>query len=408
MTTTEVQATVTDIYRQNAEAYAYGKYRRTLNEGGTAASKTFSIMQVGIFICQSALEPLLFSTVSESMPHLKRGAIRDFFNILEQAEDNNPNWNKTDKIYRWGNGSKMEFFPADAPAKQRGARRDILFINECNNVSYEAYRELDKRTALFTFLDWNPVAEFWAHDHLKPYPDENLYIHSTYLDAKNVLPPEVVANIESERFRDPDWFNIYGLGRLGRVSGLVYPYWEIVEKLPQGDVFYGLDFGFTNDPTVLVACVILPPDQDSAGMDRLYCREVFYETGLTNDVIAMKMDLAHVRHNYDEIWADNAEPKSIQEICDKQFNVKPTTKGQGSVEYGHNKVKQFKQFWTQDSVFCIKEQKNFKYIPDKDGKLTEKTTHFFSHGMDARRYAVMSRGTASAKPRSKRAPWNRG
>ena len=124
--------------------------------------------------------------------------------------------------------------------------------------------------------------------------------------------------------------------------------------------------------------------------EELYSKELIYETGLTNDVIARQMDLLGVRHNYDVIYADAAEPKSIEEIYQKHYNIKPCEKGQGSVEYGIQKVNQFKQYWTKDSVNCIKEQRNFRYIPDKEGRLTEKTAHRWSHGMDARRYAISS------------------
>ena len=122
--------------------------------------------------------------------------------------------------------------------------------------------------------------------------------------------------------------------------------------------------------------------------DCLYSDELIYQTGMTNDVLARNMDLAGIRKNYDEIWADSAEPKSIEEIHLKGFNIKPCEKGQGSVQFGIQKVNQYRQFWTKRSVNCIKEQRNFRYIADKDGHLTDKTTHKWSHGMDARRYGV--------------------
>ena len=143
----------------------------------------------------------------------------------------------------------------------------------------------------------------------------------------------------------------------------------------------GLDFGYSNDPSVLVRNVIQG--------DKLYSHEVFYQSGLTNDAIAHKMDECGVKRNFAEIFADSAEPKSIDEIHKFGFNIKPCPKGADSVEFGHQKVRQLKQFWTKASLNCIKEQRNFQYIPDKDGKLTEKTNHTYSHGMDARRYGVI-------------------
>lgn len=379
----------TRIYEENAEVWLSGK-RRALNEGGTYSSKTWSILQLLILIAQNTKNPLLISIVSESLPHLKRGAIRDFFNILGESRDNNPRYNKTEQTYSFGKGV-IEFFGADEADKVRGPRRDILFINEGNNVPWEAARGLDTRTRLFTIVDWNPVSEFWAHEYesmgkMIPgwlHEPNTSYIHSTYLDAIEVLPAEVIANIESYRDKDPNWWNIYGLGKLGRIEGLVYPFFEQVDELPSGDTFYGLDFGYSTDPTVLVKCVLKS--------DALYSQELIYETGLTNDMIAIKMGELGVRPNFDEIFADSSEPKSIEEIHQFGFNIKPCPKGPGSVEYGHQKVRQYKQFWTKDSTQCIKEQRNFRYIQDKNGKLTEKTTHTFSHGMDARRYGVMGK-----------------
>ena len=368
---------ITRIFDANIAAYRGGK-RRALNEGGTSSSKTYSILQLLILVAQNAKAPFLVSVVSESLPHLKRGCIRDFMSIMGDEFDDS-RYNRSEHTYAFRNGT-IEFFPADEPSKMRGGRRDVLFINEANNVAWSAYRELDIRTRLFTFLDWNPVSEFWCHEHGLIAQPENAYIHSTYLDALAVLPKEVISNIESNR-DDPNWWNVYGLGRIGKVEGLVYPSFSQVDDMPPGDAFFGLDFGYSSDPTVLVKCVIKG--------DELYCQELIYETGLTNDMIASRMDELGVKRNYDEIFADSAEPKSIDEIAAYGFNVKPAPKGPGSVEYGHQRVKQFRQFWTKDSVRCIKEQRNFRYIEDKSGRLTEKTTHNFSHGIDARRYAIM-------------------
>jgi phage terminase large subunit len=168
---------LTSIYKQNAQALL-GGFRRALNEGGTSSSKTISILQILILVAQHTKENLLISVVSESLPHLKRGCLRDFQNILGETFDYSK-YNKTEHIYDFGKG-KIEFFPADEPSKMRGGRRDILFINECNNVSYDAFKELDIRTRLFTFLDWNPVSEFWAHEKGMINDPVNSYIFSTY------------------------------------------------------------------------------------------------------------------------------------------------------------------------------------------------------------------------------------
>jgi len=372
------------VFDDILKAWVDGK-RRILLEGGTASTKTWSLLQACIVIQEKVQQPLLISVVSESLPHLKKGAIRDFFNILGESQENNPNWKITESTYkRPGWKGSIEFFGADNADKVRGPRRHILCINEGNNVPWETARGLDIRTSIFTIVDWNPVSEFWAHEFWVG-KEGNDYSHSTYLDAKEagVLPAQTIADIESYKDTDPNWWSIYGLGKLGRIEGLVYPYFDQVDALPPGDVFYGLDFGYSNDPSALVACVI--------DGDTLYCDELIYEAGLTNDAIAHRMDEVGIQRNHAEIFADAAEPKSIEEIHRFGFNIKPCSKGKDSVEFGHQKIRQYKQIWTKRSLNCIKEQRNFRYVSDKNGKYTEKTTHTWSHGMDARRYGVVGK-----------------
>lgn len=380
---------LTRIYEENTQAWLSGK-RRALNEGGSASSKTFSILQLLILIAQHSKSKLLISIVSESLPHLKRGAMRDFFRILDESPDNNPRYNKTEHVYHAGNGA-IEFFGADEADKVRGPRRDILFLNEANNIQWETARGLDIRTNKFTFADWNPVSEFWAHAYWVGQP-ESVYIHSTYQDALDVLSPGIVDNLIATGRQDPNFQNIYVLGRLGKIEGLVYPMFGQVKEMPQGDCFYGLDFGFATDMTALVKVHLVG--------DSLYSQELIYERGLTNQDIADRMVELGLRKHYDEIFADSAEPKSIEEIYQRGFNIKPCIKGAGSVEFGHQRVRQFKQFWTEDSVNCIKEQRNFRYLPDRDGKLTDKTAHQWSHGMDARRYGIVGK-LQPTEPREK-------
>lgn len=369
----------TSLFERSAEAWL-GDKRRCLHEGGTASSKTYSCLQLLILIAQHAKGPLLISIVSESLPHLRRGCIRDFFNILGESPDNNPRYNKSESVYTFGNG-QVEFFGADQADKIRGPRRDILYLNEANNIPWEVARGLDIRTNKFTIADWNPVGQFWAHENWLGEP-ENAYIHSTYKDAESVITPEVIANILATGAKDANWAHVYVYGKLGKIEGLVYPDFGQVDVLPKGgESFFGLDFGFSGDPAALVKCVIIG--------DNLYSEEWIYERGLTNQDIASRMAELGVQKHYDEIFADSAEPKSIEEIAQYGFNIKPCLKGPDSVEFGHQKLRQYTQYWTKGSLNCIKEQRNFRYIADKDGRLTDKTTHLYSHGLDARRYGVV-------------------
>lgn len=396
---TEAPPRLTKVFTQNLDAYHQG-YRRALNEGGTSSSKTYSILQLLKILAESATQPLMISVVSESLPHLKRGCIRDFFNILGESQDNNPRYSRTEFTYDFGKG-KVEFFGADDEGKVRGPRRDILFMNEANNIPFETARGLDIRTTTFTFADWNPVGEFWAHEHWIGQP-ENKYIHSTYLDAVDVLPEAVVKNIESNRDKDPNWWNIYGLGLLGKIEGLVFPLAGIVPVLPDGHYFYGLDYGFASDPTVLTKHVIIG--------DNLYSHQLFYDdSGLTNQAIAQRMELLGIGPG-EPIFADPDEPKSTEEIRQKGFNIQDSVKGAGSKAFGIRKVNTFHQYWTKDSVECIKDQRNYRWIKDTlTGLFTEKTTHQWSHGVDSRRYAVAAiRQLGGARPATKKASFHFG
>ncbi len=389
--TTDIKLRTTRVFDDNARAWLDPTKRRALDQGGTSSTKTYSILQLLDLIAGSSKRPLIISVVSESLPHLKKGAIRDFFNIRDEDEKNNPNWNMTDHIYTYPiSRSKLEYFGADEAGKVRGPRRDILFLNEGNNIPWKAARGLDIRTRLFTFVDWNPVSDFWVHEYesggkMVPgwlHQPGNAYIHSTYRDGLGVVPQEIIDNILAQKDIDPNWWHVFGEGLPGMVEGLVYPAEFGQAAIPDGGYeFFGLDWGYTTEPTVLVRLVIKG--------NELYCEELLYEKGLSNADIAHLMVELGIKKHHDLIWADSAEPKSIDEIAAHGFNIKGAPKGPGSVEYGHSKVRQYKQFWTPDSLNCIKERRNFRYIEDKDGRLTKKTTHIFSHGMDAVRYGVV-------------------
>ena len=377
--------TTTKVFGELMEAWDSG-YRRFLAEGGTSSSKTYTILQFLIYLAQESEEELLISIVSESLPHLKRGAMRDFFRILGEDPKNNPYFNVTDNIYRRSEWKGwFEFFGSDDASKSRGPRRHILFINEGNNVFWDTARGLDIRTEKFTIVDWNPVGTFWAHDYWKE-EKTTFNSHSTYLDALHVLPQDIVDNIESNKDKDPNWWNIYGLGLVGKVTGLVHPFFTQIKTLPEGTPFYGLDYGFLVDPTVLVKNIIIG--------DKLYSQQMFYEYGpMTNDQIARQMVMCGVKHDLDEIFGDPDEPKSTAEIAAMRFNIQDAVKGPGSVKFGQQRVNQFYQHWTEDSIDCIKEQRNFRFIMKKEPStgreyLSDDTTHRWSHGMAGRRYAV--------------------
>jgi phage terminase large subunit len=368
---------LTPIYFKNMSAMRAPLCRVAVNEGGTSSSKTFSIIQLLITICINRTLPLLISVVSESMPHVKRGAERDFMTIMGSDFDDS-RWNATNHIYNFG-AAKIEFFSADLPGKVRGPRRDILYLNEANNITKQVYDELSIRTRRFEFIDHNPVGEYWAHE-LKKNPEVR-WIHSTYKDALDVLPVDVVRKIEARKELDPNWWHVYGLGLVGVKDGLVYPRFETCDVMPLGEYFYGLDFGYTNDPSVLTRHTIY--------RSVLYSEELFYETGLTNQNIAKLLTDHGIKKHYDDIYADCAEPKSIAEIAECGFNIIRSVSGQDRTRTGIQAVNSFKQVWTTGSLNAIKEQRNYHYMKDNNGKYINKPIGIYDHAMTARMYAVL-------------------
>jgi phage terminase large subunit len=343
--------------------------------GGTSASKTVSILMVLIDYAQSTKNELI-SVVSETFPHLKRGAIRDFTSIMEDRGYWEPKgWNKTDCIYTFPTGSKIEFFSADQPGKVRGPRRDVLFINEANNISYDIFTQLEVRTNKIVWLDWNPVSEFWFYTDVRPTQDVD-FITLTYEDNEG-LDPRVKQAIESRKANE-GWWRVYGLGLLGEAKGRIYTDWEQLDDIPHEARLerYGLDFGYTNDPSAIVAIYYY---NGGYVLD-----EVMYEYGQTN------RQIADVLNNLPRalVIADSAEPKSIDEIKSYGVNILGAIKGQGSVLQGIQYVQDQRISVTKRSVNLLKEYRNYLWQTDRDGKVINEPTNVNDHLLDAVRYGL--------------------
>ena len=234
----------TPVYYKLREALAdLAAVRYIDNAGGTRSGKTFSTLQVLAELAKGC-SGLLISVVSETMPHLKRGAIRDFKEILADEWDDGA-WNKSESIYTFPSGSIIEFFSADQPGKVHGPARDILFINEANHLDWDTARQLLVRTRLLAFFDYNPTHTFWIHEQIAPR--ENCRsIHSTYKD-NTYLTPEQVAEIESNK-GDANWWRVYGEGKIGSLEGVIFSNIELIDQMPEAEGLrevYGMDFGFT-------------------------------------------------------------------------------------------------------------------------------------------------------------------
>lgn len=354
-------------------------------QGGTSASKTISIELLLTNEAQADTKPKLTSVVSESFPHLKRGAIRDFKKILQEHRywrDNR--WNSTDAIYTFETGSQLEFFSADNADKLRGGRRDRLFINEANNISFDAFEQLEVRTREYVYLDWNPTTEFWFYDQVQGKRDDVDHLILTYKDNE-ALDPQIVRSIE-QRKNNKAWWQVYGEGKLGEVETRIYTGWQILDEIPHEARLerYGLDFGYTNDPTAIVAIYYY-----NGGY---IWDEIAYQKGLSNKLIA---DILKEQSKALTI-ADSAEPKSIDELRSYGLTVMPANKGQGSVLQGIQYVQQQAISVTKRSINIIKEYRNYVWITDRDGKILNEPLDMYNHTMDAGRYAM-----SNLKPKPK-------
>jgi len=350
-------------------------------QGGTSAGKTISIIQILVDKCQRDTKPTLTSIVSESFPHLKRGAMRDFLMIMDEHKYfDDKRWNRSDFTYTFETGSKLEFFSADQPGKVRGPRRDRLFINEANNVPYETFDQLEVRTKGEIWLDWNPTNEFWYYTEVKDRTDVD-HIILTYKDNEG-LSTQIVDSIEQRKGRK-GWWLVYGLGQLGEVEGKIYRGWQIVDGIPHEARLerYGLDFGYSNDPSAIVAIYYY---------DGGYILdEITFLKGLSNKQIANTL----LNEEQALVIADSAEPKSIDEIRVYGVNIIGAEKGRDSVESGIQLVQDQKISITKRSINIIHEYRNYLWKHDKDGNVMVNPSvpeHNFSHTMDAIRYGLVS------------------
>lgn len=378
------------------------KKRVRIIQGGTSASKTISILlkliglaqtdytcrKCGTKGCQDkahtaqwVMEPTLTSITSESVPHLKRGAIRDFKKIMKShGYWKDSCWNATDSIYTFETGSQIEFFSTDNGDKLRGGRRDRGFMNEANNCTFDAFEQLEVRTTEFFIIDFNPSVEFWAHLEVMGKRDDVDFLILTYKDNE-ALRPEIVASIEQRKNRK-GWWQVYGLGQLGEVEGKIYKDWQIIDTVPHEArlVRRALDFGYSNDPAALV-------DIYYYNGGYIFDQQL-YRKGMLNKPIADFIT------NLDEpqtlVIADSAEPKSIAELQGYGINILPADKGQDSIRNGIATVQAQRISMTKRSVDLIREYRQYMWRFDRDGRQLTEPEEGNDHALDAVRYGIVS------------------
>tara|TARA_R100001443_G_scaffold18979_1_gene30283 strand:- start:912 stop:2069 length:1158 start_codon:yes stop_codon:yes gene_type:complete len=354
------------------------KKRIKIIQGGTSAGKTYGI--IPILINKAIINPNLeISIVAESMPHLRRGCIKDFIKILKETNRyNDENFNKSFYKYTFSNGSFIEFFSVEDSTKLRGARRDILYCNEANNISFEAYNELSIRTVKEVFLDFNPSNEFWVHTILKDDPDADFLI-LTYKD-NDALDKRIVKEIEKAKEKAEtsnywrNWWRVYGLGLVGNLVGVVIENWAEIDHIPREAKLLGigLDFGYSADPTAIVEIYKYN--------NKRIVNEICYQTGLVNSEIAKKLP----KHTL--VVGDSAEPKSIEEIRRFGIMIKGATKGRDSILHGIQLMQSQEYLVTSQSKNLIKELRSYIWDTDKTGKQLNKPRPGNDHLIDALRY----------------------
>lgn len=361
----------------------HSRARIQVHQGGTRSGKTFSILKVLIAWCLRYRNAgWTITIVRQTMPALRATAMRDFFAILE-ADDlySETHHNKSSAQYNLA-GNLVEFVSLDSPMKVRGRKRNVCFINEANELTYEAYTQLILRTTDLMILDYNPSDLFsWIYDKVIPRDDAEFY-QSTYLDNPH-LDPMTIAEIERLKETDENYWRIYGLGERGLNTAAIFPSFGRCDQVPAGAqlIAWGLDWGFTNDPSALVAV--------HRKEHELYLEELLYERGLTNTDLAARLQTLLPHRG--EVVADSAEPKSIEELHRRGLNIKPARKGPDSIRLGIDIMKRHRLNVVGNSPNLTAELQNYRWRTDRDGRQINQPEPGNDHAVDAIRYVCLNK-----------------
>tara|TARA_R110002051_G_scaffold177777_2_gene247637 strand:+ start:19686 stop:20843 length:1158 start_codon:yes stop_codon:yes gene_type:complete len=353
--------------------------RITCLQGGTRSSKTYSLCQ--LFIIKALRETgKVFTIVRKTLPALKGTAYRDVINILKELDLYSEEYHNKSNLSYTLNSNLIEFISVDQPTKIRGRKRNYLWLNEANEFNFEDYQQLILRTTEQIYLDYNPSDPYsWIYEKVLTREDCT-FIKSTYL-ANPFLDKDTIAEIERLKELDPDYWRVYGMGEIGTIQTMIFRKFDLVDEVQGRLVGYGLDFGFTNSPSALVA--VYQSD------DNLYIKEMLYEKRLTNTDLANKLREFRIDRQ-SEIVGDSAEPKTIEEIHRQGFNIKPAKKGAG-IHLGIDIMRRYKLHITKDSLNAIKEFRSYKWATDKNGDVLNTPVKINDHLIDATRYLCLNK-----------------
>jgi phage terminase large subunit len=331
-------------------------------------------------------DPQLFSVVSESYPHLSKGAIRDFKGPFIMGEDYSTEiHDQTNNIFYVGK-SQIEFFSVDQPGKAQGPRRNHLLINEANRLKFDIADQLMIRTRGKIIIDFNPTFRFWAHDLIGKegvWFDKSTYRDNPFIDKT------IVRDIESRR-NNVNWWRVFGEGEVGAIEGLVIPGYKTVQSMPNIDTEIGIDFGFTNDPTACIEAGILG--------DTIYLNELFYERGMTKDAIVSALRGLNVPSDY-QMWGDGEDPRLIEEIRQAGYdNISAALREPGAFKTRVDFLLRYNIAVTSKSTNLIRDLNNAMWQEDPSGisnsdgtkRYLNKPEKGFLHGIDASGYAMNS------------------
>lgn len=376
------------IYTTALDKIRKMKARKKVIQGGTSASKTFSIL--AILIDKATKKPgLEISIVSSSIPHLRRGALKDFLKIMKTTGRYiDKNYNKTNLIYTFSNGSYIEFFSVEDEAKLRGARRNILYVNEANNIDYESYKQLAIRTSKDIYIDFNPTEKFWSHFEVLNEPDSE-FLKLTYKDNEG-LPQTIINELEQNRIKAltsdyfKNWCRVYLDGEIGQLEGTIIQNWKQIDNIPKEAELlgYGSDWGFTNDPTTLIALYKYD--------GKIIVDEIIYQKGLLNSDYAKLVKQNNIT---EKIIADNSEPRTIAEIKSYGINIQGVKKPR--IKESIHLLLEYELLVTSRSTNIINEIMNYKW----SDKNNSEPMDAFNHCIDAIRYIIWTKlGKYENKP----------
>jgi len=353
--------------------------------GGTRSGKTYAILQY--LIVEALQTNQTITIVRKTIPSLKRTVMKDFSDILKSLDIWNDNdFNITDRIYRL-NESTIQFINSDDAEKLRGLKSDILFVDEASELDEESYFQLSIRTTGRIILAYNPTVS--PYHWLRQMQDCDRYV-TTYKD--NIyLPKEMIVAIEELQTKNPKYWAIYGKGEFAANDKAIYNF-EVVEDYEAEFVAFGLDWGYSSDPTAVVAVY--------KNGDNIYLEEILYEKGLVLKDIADKLNGLDITKQ-EEIWCDSSEPRSIEELYRMGFNAKAVKKGPDSIKFGISVLQNHKIHIHKKSQNLINEMYSYQYATDKHGYVTDIPEGGLDHLLDAARYVAMMKLTQKATNKGK-------